>query len=161
MSENERGGNRRPFRRRRRDGERRRDSERRQDWKEPKDGRSGKKREFFDRPRWTAPEAPRDPIPLADCSWCGKPIRDMSTALQDRATGGAVHFDCVLERIAEGETFEAGDTLAYIGGGRFGIVHLDNPQNARNFRITKILEWEDKEHRAEWRKTISDHYSMT
>jgi hypothetical protein len=72
-----------------------------------------------------------------------------------------VHFDCVIERITGGESLEPGDAVAYIGGGRFGVVHFNNLPDTKDFKIKKILEWEDKENRAEWRKTISDHFSMT
>ncbi|MDR2371024.1 MAG: hypothetical protein LBD71_06060 [Treponema sp.] len=102
-----------------------------------------------------------EPIPTPDCPWCGKPIRDISSAIQDKASGRAVHFDCVIERITGGESLEPGDAVAYIGGGRFGVVHFNNLPDTKDFKIKKILEWEDKENRAEWRKTISDHFSMT
>jgi hypothetical protein len=102
-----------------------------------------------------------EPIPSPDCPYCGKPIRDMALALNDRNSGAPVHFDCVIARIKEGENLEKGDTMAYIGGGRFGVVHYSNPQDIKNFKIKKILEWENKDDRAGWRQNISDHYSMT
>jgi hypothetical protein len=100
----------------------------------------------------------------------------MSTALADNNTGEPVHFDCVAARIAEGETLDSGDVVTYIGGGRFGIVHFpgmirdavqgrntgnggDN-YDTKNFQIKKILEWEDKENRAPWRKDVGDHFSV-
>jgi hypothetical protein len=64
----------------------------------------------------------------------------------------------------EQETPEQGDVVSYIGGGRFGIVHFNEPAEKREkgaFTIKKILEWEDKENRAEWRGFIADHYSVT
>jgi hypothetical protein len=69
------------------------------------------------------------------------------------------HFECVMAFIAEEERLEKEDTLAYIGGGRFGIVRFTGA--SRTFRIKKIMEWENKENRAEWRKTISEYYSST
>jgi hypothetical protein len=72
-----------------------------------------------------------------------------------------VHFDCVVARIAEAEALESGDSVTYIGGGRFGIVHFSSPGDPQRFRIKKILEWEDRETRPEWRGDISDHYSLT
>jgi hypothetical protein len=79
----------------------------------------------------------------------------------DRNSGEPVHFDCIIARISEGELLEQGDAVSYIGGGRFGIVHFNDPRDIQNFKIKKILEWEDKENRAEWRRSISDHYSVT
>lgn len=148
------------------------------------------------------------PLPVSVCPWCEKPIRDMSSAIADKETGVPVHFDCVTARIAFGEKLEKGEVIAYIGGGRFGIVCFDSSAVAqlgddrlsrtssasgappgvlvigsnnkaldqtqaggrhyrgtipgnRDFTIKKIIEWENKDNRAEWRSVICDHYSIT
>ncbi|MDR0624676.1 MAG: hypothetical protein LBG10_09660 [Treponema sp.] len=116
---------------------------------------------LYDRPRWTPPKTPSGPLPVPDCPYCGKPIKDISSAISDKNSGEPVHFDCVMARIAESEVLEQGDTVTYIGGGRFGVVRFKNPQNLQDFEIKKIFEWEDKENRAEWRRSISDYYSVT
>jgi hypothetical protein len=116
---------------------------------------------MFDRPRWVPPKISPEPLPSPDCPWCGKPIKDIASAIADKDSGAAIHFDCVIARLQEGEVLEKGDVISYIGGGRFGIVHYINPQDLRNFTIKKIFEWENKENRAEWRSTVSDHYSVT
>jgi hypothetical protein len=72
----------------------------------------------------------------------------------------------VAAKIAQEEPLEKGDTVTYIGGGRFGIVHFSSgvpgrSENGKTFEIKKIIEWENKDNRAEWRSTISDHYSVT
>ena len=152
----------------------------------------GGKFSYFERPKWIPPNLSTDPLPVSDCPWCGKPIRDMSSAIADKDSGYPVHFDCVTARIAFGERLEKGDSVAYIGGGRFGIVSFGNtgpssrsspgtvppadyqdrpshmpmqgrlsPPPARGFIIKKIIEWENKDKRAEWRSVISDHYSVT
>ncbi|GHV63044.1 hypothetical protein AGMMS49587_11770 [Spirochaetia bacterium] len=115
---------------------------------------------WLDRPKWVPPELSTEPIPSPDCPYCGKPINDMSMAITDKGSGAPVHFDCVIARLAEGEILEPGDAVTYIGGGRFGVVQFPNPQDTQNFKIKKIVEWEDKESRADWRKDISDHYSV-
>jgi hypothetical protein len=97
----------------------------------------------------------------------------MSTAIADKNSGEASHFECIAERIAEGENLETGDTVVYIGGGRFGIVHFPgiirdalrgrkntDDYDTRGFQIKKIFEWEDKENRAPWRKIIEEHFSV-
>ena len=96
-----------------------------------------------------------------DCPYCGKPIHDIASAISDKATNKAVHFDCILARIGRDETLEAGDTISYIGGGRFGIVHFSNPGDPKKFVIKKILEWENKDDRPQWRSDITDHFSVT
>ena len=113
---------------------------------------------LHERPRWIAPKLDIKPLPDLNCSYCGQPIVDAQTALTDKLTGEPVHFDCVMSELAKQEKPEAGDTLSYIGGGRFGIVHFGG---GRVFAIKKIVEWEDKEKKVEWRGVIADHYSIT
>jgi hypothetical protein len=114
-----------------------------------------------ERPRWTAPVLPANPITTPDCPWCGKQIKDITTALTDKDTGLPVHFDCVLARISEAETLEANDSVCYIGGGRFGIVHYNNPPDTKDFVIKKVYEWELKDSNNEWRRPISEYFSIT
>jgi hypothetical protein len=163
MSGNEKGGNnRRGFQHRERDKNRDR-------W-----GKNTKKKgggggpgfdkargSMADRPKWVPPVMSAEPIPVLQCPYCGKPIRDLSAALTDRNSGEAVHFDCALGRLRENEALERGDAVTYIGAGRFGVVHFANPNDPRGFTIKKIFEWEDRENRAEWRKSLADHYSIT
>jgi len=115
---------------------------------------------LHERPRWTAPVLPANPITTPDCPWCGKQIKDITTAISDRDTGIPVHFDCVLLRIAEMENLETGDSVCYIGGGRFGIVHNNQP-GTKGFSIKKVLEWENKDGNYEWRRPISEYFSIT
>ncbi|MCL2043747.1 MAG: hypothetical protein FWG89_06375 [Treponema sp.] len=126
------------------------------------DGKFEKKRVLtYDRPKWTPPKPPALSLPAADCAWCDKPIKDISAAIAEPDTGKPVHFDCVINRIIGRENLESGDTVSYIGGGRFGIIHYNNPSDIRDFKIKKIFEWENRENRSEWRVTLSEHYSET
>lgn len=143
-----------------------------------------------DRPRWVPPRLETGPMPESDCAYCGKPIQDMGTAIQDKISGGPVHFDCVLARLSEAEKLDRGDVVSYIGGGRFAVVHFGGQDSkdrfqaaysfergrpgaalqlqgsfqetaGRVFTIKKVFEWEDKEQRPDWRLSIADHYSIT
>lgn len=118
----------------------------------------------YERPRWTAPKLNSDPLPVPVCIHCGQPINDLHTAMTDSKSGKTVHFDCVMEEVSKREVLEEGDVLSYIGGGRFGIVRFASSGDRgkkRAFTIKKILEWENKDERAEWRDVIADHYSIT
>jgi hypothetical protein len=133
-----------------------------------KDGRKGGKPRFdknrgvlVDRPRWTAPKLSQEPLPEPECPLCGKPIKDLAAALTDKTTGVPVHFDCILSTLGEREPLEDGDQLAYIGGGRFGIIHYNDPRDHRTFQIRKVLQWEDQNTRSDWRKQVADRYSTT
>jgi hypothetical protein len=173
MSGNGRGGSnrRKPFRRRDHTGDETAASGR-NSWQDnfPRKGRK-QETEFSgsrsagtshpDRPKWTPVKLPQVPVGVHDCPICGKPIKDISSALTDKVSGNPAHFDCVLGKVADREIREKGDVISYLGGGRFGIVHYANPHDARGFKIKKIIEWEDKENRADWRKTIADRFSVT
>ena len=80
--------------------------------------------------------------------------------MADKETGVPVHFDCVAARIAVTESLEAGELVSYIGAGRFGVINFSGAEN-HDFKIKKIIEWENKDIRADWRSKISDHYSIT
>ncbi|MDR2768282.1 MAG: hypothetical protein LBB82_08165 [Treponema sp.] len=118
------------------------------------------RRERDNRLRWTAPALNTEALPVPTCAYCGKSITDLHAAMTDRRGGETVHFDCVIARLTESERLEPGETISYIGGGRFGVVHLGEGRMG-TFIIKRILEWEDREHRAPWRDFIADHYSIT
>jgi hypothetical protein len=171
MSGNTRGGNnrRKPFKNRDRIGD---EVSGRNSWQD-NFSKKGRKQEAesarfrpagaarVERPRWVPVKPPLIPLTVYDCPVCGKPIKDISSALTDKASGNPAHFDCVLGKVADNEIREKGDVISYLGGGRFGIVHYANPHDSRGFKIKKIIEWEDKENRADWRKVIADHFSVT
>ena len=115
----------------------------------------------YERPQWMPPKMSTEPLPVPDCPYCGKPIRELALAISDKSTGQAVHFDCVLTRLSQSEKLEPGEIISYIGGGRFGIVQQGGQTGSRGITIRKTFEWEIKEKRAEWRGTISDHFSVT
>ena len=116
---------------------------------------------LHERPRWTAPVLPDNPITSPECPWCGKQINDIAMAITDKDSGRPVHFDCVLARIAESENLETNDAVCYIGGGRFGIIHYNNPPGTKDFTIKKIFEWENKDSNSDWRRPISEYFSLT
>jgi len=93
------------------------------------------------------------------CPLCNQPINDIANAMSDKATGKPIHFDCVLEKIKGSETVGENEKIAYIGQGRFGVLYFENPRDQRHFTIKKIIEWEDRDQKPEWRDEISGLYS--
>jgi hypothetical protein len=90
------------------------------------------------------------------------------SAVTDKMSGMPAHLECIISKIAEKEKLEKGDTIAYIGGGRFGIVHFNDCSYSRRdkslFFIKKVFEWENTEKiedRPAWRILVRDHYSCT
>jgi hypothetical protein len=119
------------------------------------------KNRLNERLRWTAPVPPSNPAASPDCPWCGKQITDLTAAITDKESGLPVHFDCVVGRIAAMETLDPNDSVSYIGGGRCGILHYNNPPDTRDFVIKKIVEWEIKETNTKWRRPFSEYFSVT
>jgi len=134
------------------------DNQNRRNFNKTIDNSRGDKTPHPDRPKWIPPKVNNDPLPVPDCLYCGKPIQDISQAISDKDTGVPVHFDCVVNRIAGGENLEKEDSVTYIGGGRFGIVSFSGKTE---FMIKKVIEWENKDKRAEWRSEICEHYMIT
>jgi hypothetical protein len=110
--------------------------------------------------KWTPPRCPSEPLPALACPICGKPIKEAASAVNDRVSGAAAHFECVRERVCAEEKLNQGEVIAYIGGGRFGVVEFAGP-SSRLFKIKKIIVWEAQETRAEWRANIANHFSLT
>jgi DNA repair exonuclease SbcCD ATPase subunit len=94
------------------------------------------------------------------CPICGKSIDDLASALADKRTGEPVHFDCVLEELQKRETLGENQQVTYIGQGRFAVVHFPNMQDTRKFSIVKIIEWEEKDKKFDWRQEIAGMYSQ-
>jgi len=117
---------------------------------------------FYERLQWTAPVLPTDYQTITpDCPWCGKQIKDVTCAIADKDTGRPVHFDCVLARVTDMVTLEVNDAVCYIGGGRFGVIHYNNPPDIKDFTIKKIIDWEVKDNSNDWRMPISEYFSIT
>lgn len=93
------------------------------------------------------------------CPMCGLPIADMGSALVSREDGRPVHFDCALASLSEREKLADNERLTYIGQGRFGILEFANMRDLRHFTIKKIIDWEDKDSRPEWREELAGLYS--
>lgn len=94
------------------------------------------------------------------CSKCGQHISDITSALSDKATGAPVHFECALHEVEASEKLGENEKVAYIGQGRFGILYYENPRDQRKFVIKKIIDWEDKEKKSDWREELSGLYSQ-
>ncbi|MCR4735210.1 MAG: hypothetical protein K5829_09425 [Treponema sp.] len=93
------------------------------------------------------------------CPKCGQVINDVASALADKSTGQPIHFECALSEVEKNEKLEQNERIAYIGKGRFGVLYYENPSDQRHFTIKRIIEWEDKDQKSEWREEVSDLYS--
>ncbi len=89
------------------------------------------------------------------CEKCGQVIKDITLALSDKRTGNPVHFDCVLSLLKNSEELKENEELLYIGNGNFAIVWFEDPKIRKNFKIVKLLEWEEDGEKREWRREIA------
>ncbi len=95
------------------------------------------------------------------CEICGQPINDVANAISNRGSDKPSHFDCVLNKLSEEEKPGFNEKMAYIGQGRFAILHFDNPHDQKHFTIKKIIEWEERDQkRGEWRDEMAGLFSQ-
>lgn len=93
------------------------------------------------------------------CSLCNEKINDISSAIDDKSTGKPAHFDCVLKKLNQDAGLKEGESLTYIGKGRFALVHYENPNEVKSFKIVKIIEYEETDSHSDWRTEMSELYS--
>lgn len=94
------------------------------------------------------------------CKMCGQPIEELSSAMADKQSGEPVHFDCVIKHLQETESLKENEKIVYIGQGRFAVAYFENPHDLRNFNIVRIIEWEARDKKFEWRSNIAGVYSQ-
>ena len=124
-------------------------------------GRSARKGFMGKRPVWTPPETVDPDLPALLCPHCGKPIDDYAQAIGDATSPGFWHFDCAIAHLAEQERLREDEKIAYIGAGPFAGVFFPDPRDSLHFQIRRILPWEDKDKRPEWRIELAGKYSRT
>ncbi|MCR5401599.1 MAG: hypothetical protein K6E78_08400 [Treponema sp.] len=94
------------------------------------------------------------------CPICNQQISDMSSAIAEKSSKKPVHFECVMAKLSESEKVGQNEKIAYIGQGRFGILYFENPRDQRHFEIKKIIDWEEKDTKPDWREEMSGLYSQ-
>ena len=95
------------------------------------------------------------------CPYCGEAIKDITGAIASKETGEPAHFDCVLKLLEESEPHAENEKIIYIGHGNFAVVLFENPHKPRKFKISRLIEWEDKKQKLEWRMSILDYYDLS
>ena len=101
------------------------------------------------------PQEPKIEREAPPCSVCGKPIKDIYSALLHQASGEPAHFDCVTKEILDNETLEEGERFSYLGSGVFGIIRQGTANDPSSIVIRKKIQYEDKEKAAVWRRSLS------
>ncbi len=89
--------------------------------------------------------------PVMDCCVCGKPIKDMSSAITEKERGLPAHFDCIIKKLAEQVPLREHEKIVYTGSGKFAVIHSENNQN-KNFSVVQEIDYEKQEEEPpEWR----------
>jgi len=86
------------------------------------------------------------------CPICNQSVKYLLTAISVGEDNKPAHFDCVLKKIAEEENLEPREKISYIGNGNFAIV---SGKPGKDLIIRKIIEFEGRESKGEWRKILS------
>jgi hypothetical protein len=94
------------------------------------------------------------------CEICNQPILDLATSLANKGSNNPVHFDCVLNILKKEEKLLPNENITYIGQGRFAVTVFENPHDTKKFSIKKIIEWEERDKKYEWRNNISNLFSQ-
>ncbi len=104
----------------------------------------------------SAPPAPvrTTPLEVPDCPVCGKPVRELSSALTHKLSRKPAHFDCVVRELREANEMAPQEKLCYLGGGSFGILEFRPPGSSSKFVIRKRIQYEEKELPQEWKKPL-------
>ena len=94
------------------------------------------------------------------CPKCGEVITDLASAIADKTSGSPMHFECVMDSISAEEKLGPNEKICYIGQGRFGVLYFENPRDQRKFEIKKVIEWEGRDQKRDWRDEMSGLYSQ-
>ena len=94
------------------------------------------------------------------CEYCNQPSEDLASSIAAKESGNPAHFDCVLAKINASEKLSENEKITYIGHGRFAVVYFENPHDLRHFTIRRVIEWENREAKYEWRSEIANLYSQ-
>lgn len=127
--------------------------------KRPLDGQIKKTKTFHGQNK--EPAFKKIEYPEYKCTKCGEIIQDLSSAIADKESGQPAHFDCVIEFLKKAEELKEGEEIIYIGNGNFAVAYFENPKIRKNFKIIKLIEWEDKNQLYQWKKDISELTSTT
>ena len=102
---------------------------------------------------------PKVELRQTTCEYCGNLIEDLASAMASKENGNPVHFDCVIEKIKKTEKLSEKEKIIYIGQGKFGIVEFPTPQDYKHFEIHRVIEWENRDAKFDWKDEITNAFS--
>ena len=100
------------------------------------------------------PARPQVVLPSPDCPLCGKPVRELASALTHRVSRQPAHFDCIVGELRDSTDIAPQEKLCSLGAGGFGILEFRPPGGPSRFVIKKRIQYEEKEFPQEWKKPL-------
>jgi hypothetical protein len=97
---------------------------------------------------------PQAVLPSPDCPICGKPVRELASALTHRVSRLPAHFDCIVRELRDSTDIAPQEKLCYLGAGSFGVLEFHPLGGPSKFVIKKRIQYEEKELPQEWKKLL-------
>lgn len=90
-----------------------------------------------------------------NCPLCGKAVRNLNIAIEEKTSHEPAHFECIMKEISTEIKLGPRERLHYLGAGCFGIVELEEGKGLSSFSIKQRIQYEDKMKKPDWRKKLA------
>ncbi len=80
------------------------------------------------------------------CQICNEKIDIVEMAIRYKNTDELCHFDCIIDEIKSKNTLDRSESVAYLGGGTFGVVKTMTTKNSKKFFVRKRIVYEKKDY---------------
>jgi hypothetical protein len=97
----------------------------------------------------------KEPESYPDCPVCGKSVRNLNIAIEEKSTRAPAHFECILRELGKEIQLQPKERLHYLGSGCFGVLQFEEGKGLASFSIKRRIQYEDSSNRADWRKNIT------
>ena len=102
------------------------------------------------------PERPQmRPEECPDCPICGKIVRNLNIAIEEKNSHEPAHFECVMRQLSAEIDLKPQEKLHYLGSGYFGIIQLKEGKGLSSYSIKEKFQYEDVSKKSDWRKKMS------
>lgn len=118
------------------------------------DLRKNQRRRRTEKVKFNKPQRPQ--IQFSLCPICGKPVKELSSAITERQSDKPAHFDCILKQLEAAEPPKEKEKYCYLGNGVFGVVKEE--QSTLGFSIVRKIQYEKNDEIPLWRKEEKERH---
>jgi hypothetical protein len=93
-------------------------------------------------------------IDYPNCPLCGRSVRNLNIAIEDKTSHEPAHFECIIKHIAESTQLGQNERIHYLGSGCFGIIKYEEGKGLASFSVKKRIQYEDTIKKPDWRKKL-------